>query len=261
VARDLPGVTPVLAELRRLLQGGALLEGREPPAALQDPLSLRVVPQVHAVAATALDAATAVLEAELAAGSDNPLLTEDDRLLTNGNFDGTAVAVALDHLRLTLAHVGTLATERTQKLLTPSHSGLAANLRERDDRVEDGLGMYGHGAAALAAEIRLLASPVSLELPTSSLAEGIEDRVVPAPLAARRLDEQAGLLARLAAVELTCAAQAVELRGRAGALGEGTSALVRVVREHAPFTAAGTAPPVDLEPLVAALAGWTLDGT
>jgi histidine ammonia-lyase len=249
----------VLEALRRLLRGGALLEGREPPAALQDPLSLRVVPQVHAVGVTALDAAAAVLEAELGAGADNPLLTADGRLLTNGNFDGTAVAVALDHVRLALGHVGTLAAERTQKLLTAAHSGLASNLRQRDDRAEDGLGMYGHGAAALAAEIRLLAGPVSLELPTSSLAEGIEDRVVPAPLAARRLDEQGGLLERLAAVELTCAAQAVDLRGRAGEIGEGTAALLRLVRDHAPFTAAGTAPIVDVEPLAAALAAWSAE--
>ncbi len=76
---------------------------------------------------------------------------------------------------------------------------------------------------------------------------------MPVPVAARWLDEQAGHLEDLAAVELTCAAQGVDVGGRTAALGAGTRALHALVREHVPFLRAGAAPVVDLGPLAAAL--------
>jgi histidine ammonia-lyase len=87
--------------------------------------------------------------------------------------------------------------------------------------------MLGHAAASLAAEARLLAAPVSLELPTSSIAESIEDRVTMAPLGARRPHIQAEMALRLAVIELVCAAQAIDLRQRQAALGA-----VRVLSMH-----------------------------
>jgi histidine ammonia-lyase len=113
----------------------------------------------------------------------------------------------------------------------------------------DSLGVVGHGAASLAAEARLLAQPVTLEQPTSGLAEGIEDRITMAPTGARRLYEMAGIANRLAAVELTCAAQAVDLRARTGELGAGTRTAYRATRRAVPFVAAGEAPRPHLDAL------------
>ncbi len=215
-----PGLKQSVLRLRKLLAHGAILAAREKPRLLQDPLSLRMAPQAHGSARDAWWYHTVrVVEIELAAASDNPLLTPDGRLLSVGNFDASGLAAALDYMRISLAQALTLSCERVQKLLSQWHTGLPTGLRERDDLPEDALSIFGHGAASLAAEARLLAQPVSFELPTSSIAESIEDRVTMAPLAARRLDEQAGLALHLATVELLCAV-----------------VLPHLAREHTPST-------------------------
>ena len=102
---------------------------------------------------------------------------------------------------------------------------------------------------AIAAEARLLAQPVSFELASTTQHEGIEDRTTMAPLAARRLREMVELGARVVAIELTVAAQAVDLRG-GPELGAGTKRAHELVRERVPFTGAGEALPPDLEAVV-----------
>jgi histidine ammonia-lyase len=130
---------------------------------------------------------------------------------------------------------------------------LPTGLRREDGRTDDGLAIVVYGASAATAEARLLAHPTTLELSTSTTAEGIEDRVIPTTVGARRLEELARLGAYVATVELVAAAQAVDLRDRAGELGAGTSAAYALVRRHAAFCDTGEAPPADLEPLVEAL--------
>src|SRR5207302_8165660 len=99
------------------------------------------------------------------------------------------------------------------KLLETPWSGLPTGLRSTDDASDPGLGYLGIACQSIAAEARLLAQPVSFELVSTSHAEGIEDRTSLAPLAARRLAEMVALGRRLSAIELTVAAQAVDLRG------------------------------------------------
>ena len=102
---------------------------------------------------------------------------------------------------------------------------------------------------SFAAEARLLAQPVSFELVSTSHAEGIEDRMTMAPLAARRLAEMVGLAELVAAVELVVAAQAVELRGAQG-MGEGTRSTLASVRERFPFFGGHDLASNDLQPVV-----------
>ena len=211
------GSQQTVEALRALLAGGALLAGSRPPARLQDPLCFRVIPQVHGAARHALLHARSTIETELRAASDNPaLVSSDGPILTNGNHDSTPVAIALDHARLGLAQAVTIANERVQKLLDDRFSGLPTGLRADAGLRDDGLGAVGHGASALAAEARLLARPVTLEQPTASAAAGIEDRIMLAPVGARHLYEMAAHVTRLAAVELLCAAQAVDLLQASG---------------------------------------------
>jgi histidine ammonia-lyase len=258
-ARALPQLAETIARLRDLLAGGALLEGREPPRLFQDALAARTLPQTHAALRGALAGLCEILAAELAAAPDNPLLTPDGRLLSSvGNHDPCALAAALDHVRILVGHAATIASERVQKLLWSEHSGLPTALRADASRPDDALAIYSQVTAALAAEARLLGQPVSLELPTSSVAAGIEDRVTMAPLAARRLAEQAELGLRIVANELTCAAQAIDLRSRVGALGTGTKAAYALLRRHVAFVGPGEAPPADLDALVADVAAGLL---
>src|SRR6266700_1486033 len=248
-----PTLEQSILHLRSMLEGGDILEQREAPRLFQDPLSIRVAPQTHATTREAYRQAVKVVESELASASDNPLLTEDGRFLSVGNFDSSGLATVFDYARLGLAQALTLSCERVQKLLSPQHTGLSIGLREREDLPEDGLAILGHAAAALAAEARLLAAPVSLELPTSSIAGSIEDRVTMAPLGARRLHVQAELALQLAVIELVCAAQAIDLRQRRSALGVGTRAIHTFVRKYIPFLRAGETLTPDFSDLYTAL--------
>ena len=247
------GVAPTIDRLRGLLDGGTLLLRTRPSRNLQDPLCFRNLPQIHASARNALSHATGLVETELRSAADNPaVIAEERRVLSNGNHDITQVAVGLDYARLALAQAITIANERIQKLLDPRFSGLPSGLRAHDDLAVDGLAVLGHGSTALAAECRLLAAPVTLEQTSSAMAEGIEDRVTLAPVGARRLYEIANHALRLAAVELVCAAQAVDLSGRCRELGSGTADAYNNVRRRIPFTGPREPPTDELEPLV----GW-----
>ena len=252
-ARPLPGTRETIDRLRALLAGGTLAGGGL-HRNLQDPLSMRIVPTTHGAARTALAHAREIVELELVSSHDNPAITPDGRALSNGNFDSVPYGITLDYARIALAHVLTASCERAQKLVHSAFSGLPTGLREDDGLSEDGLAITVYGAAAAAAEARLLAQPTTLELPTTSVAEGIEDRIVPTTLAARRLDQMVDLSLYIAAVEQTVAAQAIDLRGRAAELGAGTAEVYALLRGIVPFCGAGEAPTGDLAGLEQALA-------
>jgi histidine ammonia-lyase len=128
-------------------------------------------------------------------------------------------------------------------------SGLPTGLLPGAGAPDAGLNELGIAAASLAAEARLLAQPVSFELPSTSLAEGIEDRMTQTPLAIRRLNQMMDLTARILAIELTVAGQAAEHRGLQP-LGGGTSPLLTQLRQHIPYMTEPTQFPQDLEPVV-----------
>jgi histidine ammonia-lyase len=253
-ARPVPGIPEAVERMRSLLAGGRLIEGGL-HRHLQDPLTMRVVPQTHSAARVALDHCRSIVEAELVASHDNPSISPDGRGLSNGNFDSVPYGVTVDYLRLALAHVVTASCERSNKLVHSAFSGLPTGLRDDDGTSQDGLGIVVYGATAAAAEVRLLAQPATLELPTSSVAEGIEDRVIPTTISARRLAEMTRLARYVAAVELYLAAQAVDLRDRSGELGRGTRRAYDNVREQAPRWRPGEPPLADLTPLEDAMAG------
>jgi histidine ammonia-lyase len=232
-ARPYPGDEIARAHLTQLLAGGALADRRRAPRNLQDSLCFKGMAQTHGAVHGALAHLHAQLSIELRSSGDSAFVVgAEDRAISTGGHEIAPVALALDHARLALAGAVTIATERIQKLLDPRFTDLPAGLREAPGSAEDGLAIVGHGAASLAAEARLLAAPVTLEQPTSSIAEGIEDRITMAPSAAARLHAMSGLVIRLAAVELMCAAQAIDLRQSVDELGAGTGALHRLVRRH-----------------------------
>jgi len=246
--RPYPGLSQSLDRLRSLLDDSYLWR---PGAArnLQDPLTFRDIPQVHGTLRDALAYGRTQLAIELNASQGNPLVVaEEDRIVSAANFDILPMAAALDFLRIALAPVLTSSAERTTKLLESAWSGLESGLSPAKTP-EPGLGELDVAAAALAAEARLLAQPVSFEVSTSSIADGIEDRMTMAPLAARRLREMVALGERVIGIELLVAAQAVEIRGTAP-LGQGTKPLVERLRERVPLFRTGEDFPVDLEPVV-----------
>lgn len=248
VARRSDGLAETLTRLHALLDGSALWE---PGAArfLQDPLTFRCVPQVHGAARDALRFVERQVVAELNAHQGNPLVVPaEGRLVSVGNFDSQALATALDLARLALAPVLTAAVERTLKLLSPRFSGLTEGLVATEGSWQDGLSELGVAAQAVAAEARLLAQPVSVELASTMQESGVEDRTSLSSLAARRLAEMLDLGARLVAVELVVAAQAIDLRGTL-ALGSGATTIRGFVRQRIPFLDSPERMPLPLEEL------------
>jgi histidine ammonia-lyase len=225
--RPHPGQARAADRLRELLAGSYL---RNAGAArnLQDPLSFRCVPQTHGACYDAHAYARGTMEVELNSASDNPLvLIEDQSIISNGNFDVVALAIAFDLLRIALAQIVQLANERIQKHLWSQFSGLPTGLAAHDG--DEGLRPLGYTSASLAAEARSLANPVSLDY-RGQIAEGVEDHASMAPLGVRKTDDLIALSRRMAALELSVATRAVELRGRP-VLGAGTTVAHALARE------------------------------
>lgn len=230
-ARPYSGQATAMARLRELLEESDLWR---PGAArnLQDPLSIRCVPQTHGAVYDALSVARGIMEIELNSAADNPLvLVEEEAIVSVGNFDVTSLAMAFDYVRLGIAHAAQVANERVQKLLWRHFSGLPTGLARREGPT-GGLRPLGRSFAALASEARFLANPVSLDY-RGQLAEGVEDHASMAPLAVSTTSTLVSLAHRLVALELIIAAQAVDLRGGPERLGGGTARAHAVVREFA----------------------------
>lgn len=246
--RPYPGLRASLERLRGLLEGSSLWE-EGAARNLQDPLTFRCLPQIHGAARDALAFARRQLEIELNASQENPLVIEGERRIVSvANFDVLPLAAAVDFLRIALAPVLTSACERLEKLLQGPLTGLPDGLAPRQGLAENSLGEFGVAAQALTAEARLLAHPVSFEVVTSTHAEGIEDRITMAPLAARRLAEMVDLGERLTAIALLVGTQALELRAPA-ALGAGTKRALDHVRERVHFMGEGDPVAPDLDSL------------
>ncbi len=226
-ARPAPGQDWSASGLRSLLAGGELTRpgaGRR----LQDPLSFRCASQIHGSLHTALELLHETLIPELGGAADNPLvIAEDDAVIGTGNFHVPAMALALDATAIAITQVAAASTARSARLATDRLSGLPANLTPMGPG-RSGVAPLHKTAQSLTVEIRHLATPLSLDQYTG--AEGVEDVSTNAVQAGLRVREQLEGFARLVALELVCAAQAVELAAPQR-LGAGTSAALELVRE------------------------------
>ena len=236
-ARPATGQIEVAAQLRLLLKGSALLQ---PGAArrVQDPVSMRVVAQVHGAAQGMVDAAREQVEIELNSAADSPLVIADDEadigvMLSNGNFHIPALALTLDACAIALAQVASMSVARCQRFMSPALTGLPLQLT-RHGPAHSGFATVQKTLTALWAEIRLRANPGSLDY--MSVSEGLEDHACMALGVAEKLCEQLERVRYLIAIELLIAAQAVDLRGLDEAdMGEGTRATYRQVRAIIPM--------------------------
>ena len=191
------------------------------------------------------------MQLELNSSQSNPVVVVPERRIVSvGNFDIGPLAAALDFARIALAPVVTSANERAVKLLQAPYSGLPAGLAAVAGSPDDALSELAVAGQAITVEARTLAHPVSYELASSVKGEGIEDRATMAPLSARRLADMIQLCARVAAIELVVAAQAIDLRAPGPARPRDRPRVYRMIRELVPFTQADGTFPADLEPLV-----------
>lgn len=250
----------VARHLRALLEGSqrAIPEAR--PGRLRDALSLRCTPQVLGAAGEAVQFATRLVEVEVNAANDNPLLFPDDgtSISNSGNFHGQYVGMAADLLGMAVLSAGVISERRTARLVDEKlNAGLPAFLIQPDhaqEGVHSGFMIAQYTAASLVAEGRTLTVPASVQsVPTCA---NSEDHVSMASIAARKARHLVEDVRYIVAIELLCAAQALDLRGMAG-LGRGTAAAHAAIRAHVPYVKADTA----LNPHIERIAGMIREGS
>ena len=207
--RPHPGQRAVASNLRKLLEGSEILSSHRDCGKVQDPYSLRCVPQVHGASRDALDYARLCIETELNSVTDNPLVFQQGDILSGGNFHGQPLALAMDFAAIALAELASISERRTY-LLLEGHDGLP-KLLMKDTGVNSGFMIPQYTAAALVSENKVLCHPASVDSIPTSL--GQEDHVSMGSISAFKLLEVLHNVERVLAVELLTSAQALDFRG------------------------------------------------
>jgi histidine ammonia-lyase len=227
--RPHPGQAASAANLRALLAGSAVVASHRGPqdTRVQDAYSLRCSPQVHGAVRDTLAHAELVAGRELAAAVDNPVVTPDGRVVSNGNFHGAPVAYVLDFLAIAVADLASLSERRTDRFLDVARShGLPAFLAG-DPGVDSGHMIAQYTQAAIVSELKRLAGPASVDsIPSSAMQE---DHVSMGWSAARKLRRAVDGLQRVLAIEVLTAARGLDLR-RPLEPAAGTGAVVAALR-------------------------------
>jgi histidine ammonia-lyase len=209
-ARPHPGQILSANHLTDLLHGSPIPRSHGEGSSIQDAYCLRCIPQVHGAVWDTLAHARRVFEIELNSATDNPLVFED-AIISGGNFHAAPLALALDYLSIALCQLAGISERRTERLLNPTlNEGLPAFLASKPG-IESGLMMAQVTAAALVAELRVLASPASTgSIPTSG---NQEDFVSMGMTSALKLEQGVPLARTVVAIELLAATRALDLRG------------------------------------------------
>lgn len=210
-ARGQFGQQQSAAVLRALLADSAIREShRHNDARVQDAYALRCAPQVHGPAYDTLQFTQGLIERELNAATDNPLVMESGELLSGGNFHGQAVGMASDFLAIVSANLAVISERRTDRLVHPDFNQGLPPFLAGSPGLESGFMMSQVTAAALASENKLLAHPASVDsIPT----DGNKEDVVPMAMgAAVKLRRSVRNLRHVLAIELIAAAEGLEHR-------------------------------------------------
>jgi histidine ammonia-lyase len=229
--RPHPGQAVVAANLRRLVHGSPIIASHKVgDPRVQDPYSVRCMPQVHGASRDALAYTRRVLEIEINSVTDNPLVfAEEKRIVSGGNFHGQPVAIVLDLATIAVAELADISESRIDRMTDGHTSGLPAFLSP-DPGMNSGFMVAQYTAAALVAENRLRAMPASVEsIPTSA---GMEDHVSMGVHAAHKLAAVVRNTRDVLAIESLCAAQGIDLLSATSSVA--LEAARRVIREHVP---------------------------
>ena len=229
--RPQPGQAVSAANMTELLAGSAIVASHrgDDCTRVQDAYSLRCSPQVAGAARDTADHARLVAERELASVIDNPVITLDGRVESNGNFHGAPVAYVLDFLSIVVADLASISERRTDRFLDAARShGLNPFLAD-DPGVDSGHMITQYTQAAIVSELKRLAAPASVDsIPSSAMQE---DHVSMGWSAARKLRRGIDGLTQVLAIEVLNAARGIELRGPLTPA-PGTAAVIAALREH-----------------------------
>ncbi|WNG16901.1 histidine ammonia-lyase [Cystobacter fuscus] len=225
------GQKAVAAHLLRLLAGSDLVETHVNCSKVQDPYSLRCMPQVHGAAREGLAFGRRILEVEVNSATDNPLVFADTgRIISGGNFHGQPISLAMDVTAMALTQLSSISERRVEQLVNPALSNLPPFLA-KNPGLNSGFMIAQVTSAALVAESRVLCHPASVDsIPSSA---GREDHVSMGMTAALKGRQVADFTRTCLAIELLVASQALDYRLPVKA-GRGPRAAHELVRSRVP---------------------------
>ena len=227
-SRPHKGQMDTAAFILKMLKGSSSVNSRE--GDVQDPYTLRCVPQVHGASADAIAYVRKVLEIEINSVTDNPLVFPDNHdVISGGNFHGQPIAITMDFLGIAVSELANISERRIERLVNPQlNGGLPAFLIENGG-VNSGFMIPQYTAACLVSENKVLAHPASVDSITSS--GNKEDHVSMGTTAARKITEIVKNTRHVLAIEWLTAAQACDLRG-IKKYGKGTGEMMKLIRKN-----------------------------
>ncbi|PHI21062.1 histidine ammonia-lyase [Lewinellaceae bacterium SD302] len=225
--RPFPGNRHVAASISNLLKDSEILHSHANCARVQDPYSLRCIPQVHGASRTAWLHLKELLEIELNSVTDNPVIFTKDHTISGGNFHGQPLAMALDYATLAAAEIGNISDRRSYLALTGDTPGVP-KLLIKDAGTNSGFMIPQYTAAAIASENKSLCFPASADSIPTSL--GQEDHVSMGSISGRKALQVVENVEKILGIELFSAAQAMDFHAPLKS-SKILSAVYRVVRE------------------------------
>lgn len=244
--RPHPGQALSASNMRAVLAGSGAIAAHASNGftRVQDAYSLRCAPQVHGAARDTVEHTARVAERELMSAIDNPVVTLDGRLESNGNFHGAPVGYALDFLAIVSADVASMSERRTDRFLDSNRNGGLNAFLAADPGVDSGHMIAQYTQAGIVSELKRLAAPASVDsIPTSAMQE---DHVSMGWSAGLKLRRSIDGLSRVLAIELLTAARGIEMRGESPS--PVSAAVISAIRERVP----GVGPDRYLAPDIAA---------
>ncbi|MBM3689510.1 MAG: histidine ammonia-lyase [Actinobacteria bacterium] len=254
--RPHPGQRLSAANMRKVLRDSPVVTSHAGPkdTRVQDAYSLRCAPQVNGAARDTTDYCAVVARRELAAAIDNPVVTLDGRVESNGNFHGAPIAYALDFLAIPVADVANMSERRTDRMLDRHRNHGLPPFLAHEVGVDSGHMIAQYTAAGIVHELKRLAVPASVDsIPSSAMQE---DHVSMGWSAARKLRQAVDGLAQVLAIEILTAARALDLRSPLSPA-DATAAVVALLRRNVE----GPGPDRYLAPEIAAATALVRDGS
>ncbi|MDD4832105.1 MAG: histidine ammonia-lyase [Clostridia bacterium] len=200
---------------------------------VQDAYTIRCVPQIHGPSKDALGYVKGIVEREINAVTDNPVIfPETDQAISGGNFHGQCLAMALDFLAISLSELANVSERRIERLVNPQLSGLPAFLVKKGG-LNSGFMIPQYVAASLVNENKVLSHPACVDSITSSANQ--EDHVSMGMTAARKSKTIVENVTNVLAIELLVACQAIDFGDKNLKLGKGTAAAYETVRNEVTF--------------------------
>lgn len=230
-ARGQRGQRRVAEHFRRLLTSSEIRDDHRDCGRVQDPYSLRCMPQVMGAVYDALEHARQVLQAEANGVSDNPLIFDDD-ILSGGNFHAQPIALVSDFMAIALTDLASMSERRTDLMMRKVNPKLNMFLAN-EPGLESGFMLAHVTAAALASENKVLSHPASVD--SISTSAGQEDHVSMAPAAGHKLIEICKNTSRILAIEALAAARGIDMERPLNST-ERLEAVHAALRQHVPAT-------------------------